>query len=41
METSHSQTAWLTRRAFLGTAVGLAASAYVLPLMLARVGIPG
>ena len=33
METSHSQAAWLTRRAFLGTAAGLAASAYVLPLM--------
>ena len=41
METSHSQTAWLTRRAFLGTAAGLAVSVYALPLMLARVGIPG
>jgi len=35
METSHSQVPWLTRRSFLGTAAGLAASAYVLPLMAA------
>jgi peptide/nickel transport system substrate-binding protein len=33
METSHSQAAWLTRRTFLGTAAGLAASAYVMPLL--------
>src|SRR4029453_12870198 len=33
METSHFQAAWLTRRALLGTAAGLAASAYVLPLL--------
>jgi len=36
METSHSQAAWLTRRAFLRTAAGLAASAYVLPLFPSR-----
>jgi len=33
METSHSQAPWLTRRAFLGTAVGIAASTYALPLI--------
>ena len=34
METSHSQAPWLTRRAFLGTAAGAAASVYALPLLL-------
>src|SRR5919199_1344381 len=34
METSHSQAAWLTRRTFLGTAAGAAASVYALPLLL-------
>src|SRR5499427_2645444 len=41
METSHSQAPWLTRRAFLGTAAGLAAVASVLPLMPAgRPAVP-
>jgi hypothetical protein len=31
MEASHSQAPWLTRRAFLGTAAGIVASAYILP----------
>jgi peptide/nickel transport system substrate-binding protein len=34
METYHSKTSWLTRRAFLGTAAGVAASVYGLPLLL-------
>ncbi len=34
METSHSQAPWLTRRGFLGTAAGAAASVYALPLLL-------
>ena len=34
MDTSHSQAPWLTRRAFLGTAAGMTASVYALPLLL-------
>jgi peptide/nickel transport system substrate-binding protein len=34
METYHSKAPWLTRRAFLGTAAGIAASVYGLPLLL-------
>src|SRR5712692_8418562 len=34
METHHSKASWLTRRAFLGTAAGVAASVSGLPLLL-------